>query len=330
MAYYHQTMGSKKRKKSKKSRRKSPQPKNTETKTLWSWLGVEKNHYRFLTIALLIAGGWAVFTYVFPTESEDKINSPSINGDGNIQTTIYDYGSPELAKKLGVTEAALKSFFKILERKEVSTEDLDSTLREIAKRYKELEQKLATFTSDDEEVVRLKKEASTALEAGDFERTEKLLQEAKQKDIDAAKTMQKETKKRLLSAAELGELKYTEFKYEESAKYYHEAAELVPKSEELARAKYLNLEGSLWHDAGKYREAQEALEHALKIHEKILGSDHPDTATTLNNLAELYRYQGRYDEAKPLLKRALKIRVETLDPHHLDIAQSLNNLALLY
>jgi len=59
-------------------------------------------------------------------------------------------------------------------------------------------------------------------------------------------------------------------------------------------------------------------------------SDHPDTATGLNNLALLYKSQGRYGEAEPLYRRALAIREKASGPDHPDIAQSLNNLALLY
>ncbi len=58
--------------------------------------------------------------------------------------------------------------------------------------------------------------------------------------------------------------------------------------------------------------------------------EHPDVATSLNNLAELYRAQGQYANAQPLYQRALAIREKALGPEHPDVAQSLNNLALLY
>jgi CHAT domain-containing protein/tetratricopeptide (TPR) repeat protein len=61
-----------------------------------------------------------------------------------------------------------------------------------------------------------------------------------------------------------------------------------------------------------------------------LGPDHPDTATSLNNLADLYHSQGAYDKAEPLYLRALAIREKTLGPDHPKTATSLNNLALLY
>jgi tetratricopeptide (TPR) repeat protein len=47
-------------------------------------------------------------------------------------------------------------------------------------------------------------------------------------------------------------------------------------------------------------------------HEKTLGPDHLDVATSLNNLASLYYTQGQYSQAKPLYKRALAIFEKTL------------------
>ena len=39
---------------------------------------------------------------------------------------------------------------------------------------------------------------------------------------------------------------------------------------------------------GDYAKAEPLYQRALKIREKALGPDHPDTATALNNLAGLY------------------------------------------
>ena len=58
--------------------------------------------------------------------------------------------------------------------------------------------------------------------------------------------------------------------------------------------------------------------------------DHPDVATSLNNLAVLYKKQGRYAAAEPLYKRALSIYEKALGPNHPSVATSLGNLAGLY
>ena len=68
----------------------------------------------------------------------------------------------------------------------------------------------------------------------------------------------------------------------------------------------------------------------MAIREKALGSDHPNVATSLNNLAGLYDHQGQYADAEPLYKRSLAIREKALGPDHPDVANSLNDLAGLY
>jgi tetratricopeptide (TPR) repeat protein len=72
------------------------------------------------------------------------------------------------------------------------------------------------------------------------------------------------------------------------------------------------------------------LHRARAIREKVLGPDHPDVATSLDNLAVLYRSQGRHALAQPLHKRALAIYERALGPDHPDVAISLNNLASLH
>ncbi len=64
--------------------------------------------------------------------------------------------------------------------------------------------------------------------------------------------------------------------------------------------------------------------------EKGLGSEHPFTLNSVNNLAELYQAQGRYGDAEPLLQRALAAREKMLGPAHPDTLTSVNNLAGLY
>ena len=49
-----------------------------------------------------------------------------------------------------------------------------------------------------------------------------------------------------------------------------------------------------------YSEARPLFERALAIREKALGAEHPDTATSLNNLAGLLQSQGDLAGASPL------------------------------
>ena len=44
------------------------------------------------------------------------------------------------------------------------------------------------------------------------------------------------------------------------------------------------------------------MNEALAILEKALGPEHPDVATSLNNLGTLYQNMGEYAKAEPLLQ----------------------------
>ena len=58
--------------------------------------------------------------------------------------------------------------------------------------------------------------------------------------------------------------------------------------------------------------------------------EHPDTATSLNNLAVLYQAMGAYDQALPLYQRALEDVGKGPGPEHPYTATSLDNLGYLY
>jgi tetratricopeptide (TPR) repeat protein len=63
--------------------------------------------------------------------------------------------------------------------------------------------------------------------------------------------------------------------------------------------------------------------------EKALGAEHPDTATSLNNLAGLLKRQGDLAGARPLYERALAIFEKVLGPEHPSTARSRRNLTTL-
>jgi tetratricopeptide (TPR) repeat protein len=82
--------------------------------------------------------------------------------------------------------------------------------------------------------------------------------------------------------------------------------------------------------AGRYDRAVKVARKALEVAEANVGPDHPNVATSLNNLAALYDTQGQYAQAEPLYQRSLAIREKALGPDHPDVATSLNNLTWLY
>ena len=127
-----------------------------------------------------------------------------------------------------------------------------------------------------------------------------------------------------------GELKMTQLAYREAGEYYERAAKLLPSGNDEVLADYLNEAGEAFYYAALYDKAKPLFERALAIHEKVHGPNHPDVATSLNNLAMLYEAKGEYDQAKPLYERSLAIYEKVHGKEHPLVATSLNNLAGLY
>jgi tetratricopeptide (TPR) repeat protein len=85
--------------------------------------------------------------------------------------------------------------------------------------------------------------------------------------------------------------------------------------------------GQALHRSGDLQGARPWYERALAIRERTLGSDHPNTATSLSKLAVLLRDQGDLAGARTRSERALAIRERVLGPDDPATATSLNNLA---
>ena len=80
---------------------------------------------------------------------------------------------------------------------------------------------------------------------------------------------------------------------------------------------------------GELAVARPLFERALAIYEKTLGPEHPNTATSLNNLAMNLREQGDLAAARPLFERALAIHEKALGPEHPNTNRVRCNLARL-
>jgi CHAT domain-containing protein/Tfp pilus assembly protein PilF len=89
-------------------------------------------------------------------------------------------------------------------------------------------------------------------------------------------------------------------------------------------------EGLKMRSAGNYDGAFQFAQRALEIRERLLGTEHPDVAESVENLADIYSDKGEYASAEPLYLRALAICEKSLGEDHPRTSQSLNNLAFLY
>lgn len=79
-----------------------------------------------------------------------------------------------------------------------------------------------------------------------------------------------------------------------------------------------------------YEKALEYYGKALAISERVLGTEHPDTATTYNDTGRVYYCQDDYARALEYYMKALSIRERVLGSDHPDTAATYNNMALVY
>lgn len=135
-----------------------------------------------------------------------------------------------------------------------------------------------------------------------------------------------------------------------SAQGQHSQAELLVRralailekslgDEHLEVASILNTLGDLLYNRApqqdhpsdsqaQYLEAELLVRRSLTIREEALGAEHPEVASSLNNLAALLHLQGKSEEAEQLFRRALSTLQQSLGAQHPDLARSLNNLGL--
>ncbi|CAF4264442.1 unnamed protein product, partial [Rotaria sordida] len=73
---------------------------------------------------------------------------------------------------------------------------------------------------------------------------------------------------------------------------------------------------------GEYLKALSSYERALEIQKIALPSNHPDLATSYNNIGLVYDNMGEYSNALSSYERSLEIRKIALPPNHPDLASS--------
>jgi tetratricopeptide (TPR) repeat protein len=84
-------------------------------------------------------------------------------------------------------------------------------------------------------------------------------------------------------------------------------------------------------DKGDLAAAEPLYRRALEGRERVLGPEHPQTLTSVNNLAGLLESKGDLAAAEPMYRRALEAQERVLGPEHPQTLSSVNNLAgLLY
>ena len=84
---------------------------------------------------------------------------------------------------------------------------------------------------------------------------------------------------------------------------------------------------AMLHAQGRYREAEDVEHQILQSSERVLGSDHPDTLSSMNNLAQTLYAQGDLAKAYELQEQVVEAMARLLGKEHSDTLTSMNNLA---
>lgn len=84
--------------------------------------------------------------------------------------------------------------------------------------------------------------------------------------------------------------------------------------------------GIYLYEHASYTIVEPLWQHALAIRERLLETEHLDTAQSLNDLAFLYYNQRKYTEAEPLYLRALIVREQIFGLQHPKTVETRNCL----
>jgi hypothetical protein len=80
---------------------------------------------------------------------------------------------------------------------------------------------------------------------------------------------------------------------------------------------------------GQYASAETSHRKSSSLRKEVLGSAHPDTLTSINNLALVLYSQGKYKEAEAMNRQELEHTEKVLGPKHPDTLASTTTLALV-
>ena len=88
--------------------------------------------------------------------------------------------------------------------------------------------------------------------------------------------------------------------------------------------------GSVYTSLGVYGAASLLLEQAVATRRRVLGADHLETLSAVNQLANLYWYQDRFAEAEPLYLDVVERRKRVVGDEHADTLKANFDLASLF
>ena len=85
--------------------------------------------------------------------------------------------------------------------------------------------------------------------------------------------------------------------------------------------------GDVYLELAEYTKAEAMHRQALKLARQVYGQEHPEVATSLDNVSTVLYRQGKLAEAVALERQVLAMRTKLLGRNHAQVAMSLINLA---
>jgi eukaryotic-like serine/threonine-protein kinase len=171
---------------------------------------------------------------------------------------------------------------------------------------------------------------NTLLELGNRDKSEKLLENARQTLVRQLGTEHPTT---LTTLTILAKAYGAAGKFPEAIALFEQIRDAQVKTlgadhrDTLITLGYLAM---AYKAAGKFPEALALLERAGNAQRQTLGAEHPDTLGTLQNMADLYRETSKFAEAIALFEQVRDAKIKRLGAEHSDILILLNNLAMAH
>jgi len=268
-------------------------------------------------VMVLLCCAWMNGVALGDTENSQKVEqggtAAANTGSGNMTVYNNHYGISEeaFAKKavdLGVTDAALANFFKILEQEKVAPADLDKKLREITGSYKKLLE-----GSDDPEVNTLLRQARESIEGKnaqgnsvtiDFAKAEALLQQAELRELQHFEELQQEElqqiealQQRIQTLQEIEEQAESALQQRKLGRRIEQLQQIKKQAIATLSEKRASVQESVMGiltrlnadsaDSDEKLHSDEELHETAKSYKKLLeGSDDPEVNTLLRQARE--------------------------------------------
>jgi len=119
----------------------------------------------------------------------------------------------------------------------------------------------------------------------------------------------------------------------ECQKYIPFAENMIEKlclGKNLEETSFISVAAYLLYYIAEYEKAAALYEKSLRIIERVLGEEHPDTAKSYGDLACMYAGQGEYKKAEGLYEKSLRIIEKVFGEGHPNTARGYSNLAYVY